>query len=60
MGVLIAFNFSILFIFLLLLSDAFCKIVKSFKRYDELLAAAAPNELRNAGQIYIPPGKFFF
>mmetsp|Transcript_36193 Transcript_36193/g.87587 ORF Transcript_36193/g.87587 Transcript_36193/m.87587 type:complete len:508 (+) Transcript_36193:301-1824(+) len=25
-------------------------------RYDELLAAAAPNELRNAGQIYIPPG----
>lgn len=28
------------------------------KRYDELLAAAAPNELRNGGQIYIPPGKF--
>ena len=26
------------------------------KRYDELLMAAAPNELRNAGQIYIPPG----
>lgn len=26
------------------------------KRYDELLAAAAPKELRNAGQIYIPPG----
>ena len=26
------------------------------KRYDELLLAAAPNELRNAGQIYIPPG----
>lgn len=26
------------------------------KRYDELLAAAAPQELRNAGQIYIPPG----
>ena len=25
-------------------------------RYDELLAAAAPPELRNAGQIYIPPG----
>jgi len=25
-------------------------------RYDELLAAAAPKELRNAGQIYIPPG----
>jgi energy-dependent translational throttle protein EttA len=25
-------------------------------RYDELLAAAAPSELRNAGQIYIPPG----
>ena len=25
-------------------------------RYDELLAAAAPQELRNAGQIYIPPG----
>lgn len=25
-------------------------------RYDELLAAAAPTELRNAGQIYIPPG----
>lgn len=25
-------------------------------RYDELLAAAAPAELRNAGQIYIPPG----
>jgi ATPase subunit of ABC transporter with duplicated ATPase domains len=25
-------------------------------RYDELLAAAAPNEMRNAGQIYIPPG----
>ena len=26
------------------------------KRYDELLTAAAPNELRNDGQIYIPPG----
>jgi sulfate-transporting ATPase len=26
------------------------------KRYDELLAAAAPKELRNTGQIYIPPG----
>merc|ERR1711935_987921 len=25
-------------------------------RYDELLAAAAPTELRNAGQIYIPHG----
>jgi ATPase subunit of ABC transporter with duplicated ATPase domains len=25
-------------------------------RYDELLAAAAPKELRNAGQIYVPPG----
>jgi len=25
-------------------------------RYDELLAAAAPKELRSAGQIYIPPG----
>jgi sulfate-transporting ATPase len=25
-------------------------------RYDELLAAAAPSEMRNAGQIYIPPG----
>jgi len=25
-------------------------------RYDELLTAAAPKELRNAGQIYIPPG----
>jgi ATPase subunit of ABC transporter with duplicated ATPase domains len=25
-------------------------------RYDELLSAAAPGELRNAGQIYIPPG----
>ena len=25
-------------------------------RYEELLAAAAPTELRNAGQIYIPPG----
>jgi len=25
-------------------------------RYEELLAAAAPNELRNNGQIYIPPG----
>ena len=25
-------------------------------RYDELLSAAAPSELRNAGQIYIPPG----
>ncbi|GKY99700.1 hypothetical protein MPSEU_000924000 [Mayamaea pseudoterrestris] len=25
-------------------------------RYDDLLAAAAPNEMRNAGQIYIPPG----
>lgn len=25
-------------------------------RYDELLQAAAPKELRNAGQIYIPPG----
>lgn len=25
-------------------------------RYDELLAAAAPKELRNSGQIYIPPG----
>ena len=26
------------------------------KRYDELLLAAAPKEMRNAGQIYIPPG----
>jgi len=26
------------------------------KRYEELLLAAAPTELRNAGQIYIPPG----
>ena len=26
------------------------------RRYDELMAAAAPKELRNAGQIYIPPG----
>jgi ATPase subunit of ABC transporter with duplicated ATPase domains len=26
------------------------------KRYDELLLAAAPTELRSAGQIYIPPG----
>ncbi|OEU10695.1 P-loop containing nucleoside triphosphate hydrolase protein [Fragilariopsis cylindrus CCMP1102] len=26
------------------------------KRYDELLLAAAPTELRNNGQIYIPPG----
>jgi len=26
------------------------------KKYDELLAAAAPAELRNSGQIYIPPG----
>ena len=25
-------------------------------RYEELLSAAAPEELRNAGQIYIPPG----
>ena len=25
-------------------------------RYEELLGAAAPTELRNAGQIYIPPG----
>ena len=25
-------------------------------RYDELLMAAAPKEMRNAGQIYIPPG----
>ena len=25
-------------------------------RYEELLAAAAPKELRNTGQIYIPPG----
>jgi energy-dependent translational throttle protein EttA len=25
-------------------------------RYEELLDAAAPKELRNAGQIYIPPG----
>lgn len=25
-------------------------------RYEELLQAAAPRELRNAGQIYIPPG----
>lgn len=25
-------------------------------RYDELLMAAAPTEMRNAGQIYIPPG----
>lgn len=25
-------------------------------RYEELLAAAAPAEMRNAGQIYIPPG----
>lgn len=26
------------------------------KRYDELLLAAAPKEIRNSGQIYIPPG----
>lgn len=26
------------------------------KRYDELLMAAAPAELRNSGTIYIPPG----
>lgn len=26
------------------------------KRYDELMAAAVPAELRNSGQIYIPPG----
>jgi len=26
------------------------------KRYDELLLAAAPQEMRNEGQIYIPPG----
>lgn len=26
------------------------------KRYDELLLAAAPTEMQNAGQIYIPPG----
>jgi len=26
------------------------------KRYDELLMAAAPTELRNSGTIYIPPG----
>jgi len=26
------------------------------KRYDELLLAAAPTEMRNEGQIYIPPG----
>ena len=26
------------------------------KRYDELLLAAAPTEIRNNGQIYIPPG----
>lgn len=25
-------------------------------RYEELLMAAAPQEMRNAGQIYIPPG----
>ena len=25
-------------------------------RYEELLLAAAPSEMRNAGQIYIPPG----
>jgi len=25
-------------------------------RYDELLVASAPKEVRNAGQIYIPPG----
>jgi len=25
-------------------------------RYDELMLAAAPKELRNSGQIYIPPG----
>lgn len=25
-------------------------------RYEELLAAAAPQEMRNNGQIYIPPG----
>jgi hypothetical protein len=24
--------------------------------HDELLAATAPSEMRNAGQIYIPPG----
>jgi len=26
------------------------------RRYDELMTAAAPRELRNEGQIYIPPG----
>ncbi|KAL7440010.1 hypothetical protein ACHAXM_012195 [Skeletonema potamos] len=26
------------------------------KRYDELLLSAAPTEMRNEGQIYIPPG----
>jgi ATPase subunit of ABC transporter with duplicated ATPase domains len=26
------------------------------RRYEELLVAAAPRELRNEGQIYIPPG----
>jgi sulfate-transporting ATPase len=26
------------------------------RRYDELLLAAAPTEMRNEGQIYIPPG----
>jgi len=40
-------------------SNPKAKGVKSkarLRRYDELLAAAAPRELRSEGQIYIPPG----
>ena len=40
-------------------SNPKAKAVKSkarLGRYEELLLAAAPKELRNAGQIYIPPG----
>jgi energy-dependent translational throttle protein EttA len=40
-------------------SNAKAKATKNkarLSRYDELVAAAAPSELRNAGQIYIPPG----
>lgn len=33
------------------------KITKArLNRYDDLLAAAPPNDVRSAGQIYIPPG----
>ena len=40
-------------------SNPKAKAVKSkarLNRYEELLLAAAPTEMRNAGQIYIPPG----